>query len=355
MSAKRWLPKHVTHCPDRHGKDRYRYRRGKVQGYLPGDVGSSEWLEALAAFNAQAEPEMTGAKSAVKVREKSMDALWQSYKQTPKWERIAAVTQKNTRSIVTRFLEKTDTKGKRYGELSAVTCPPMALNKILAGMAETPAAANNLRERLIALFDHAALLGWRSDNPARLTDGYRKGAGYHTWTDEEIEAWRAHYPNGTKARLVMELALCTAARKISLVKIERCHVIDGRIEIQHAKGGDLTRVRISRELQAAMDAMTTAPFKYVLQNEYGQPFTVAGLGTRFQEWRNAAGLHHCSLHGLRKARARQLAEAGATDAMGMAHLGQRESKTFAHYRAAADRFDLADNASDLLDAHLHKK
>jgi integrase len=103
-----------------------------------------------------------------------------------------------------------------------------------------------------------------------------------------------------------------------------------------------------------MDAMTTAPFKYLLQNEYGKPFTVAGIGMRFQEWRNAAGLHHCSLHGLRKARARQLAEAGASDAMGMAHLGQKKSETFAHYRAAADREGLSDAGADLLEKHLHK-
>lgn len=353
--SKRWLPPYVSEVLDRHGKARYRYRRGKVQGYLHGEVGSPEWLEALAAFNEQAQPEKTPAKSPTRLKAKSMDALWHSYKQTPKWQRVTAVTQKNTKSIVTRFLERKDKKGARFGDLSAATCPPMALNKILASMAETPAAANNLRERLIALFDHAVFLGWRSDNPARLTDSYRKGAGYHTWTDDEIEQWRAYYPNGTKARLVMELALCTAARKANLVTIERGHVVNGKIEIQHVKGGDLTRVRITPELQAALDAMPTTPFRFLLQNEYGKPFTTAGLGMRFQEWRKPVGLDHCSLHGLRKAKARQLAEAGASDAMGMANLGQKKSDTFAHYRAAADREALADSASDLLAKHLHKK
>jgi integrase len=37
--------------------------------------------------------------------------------------------------------------------------------------------------------------------------------------------------------------------------------------------------------------------------DYGKPFTRAGLGQRMRKWCNAAGLPHCSAHGLRKAAA----------------------------------------------------
>ena len=63
-------------------------------------------------------------------------------------------------------------------------------------MSDTPAAANVLRKVLSGLTDHACRLEWRSDNPMRLTDTYKEGEGHHTWTEWEIEQFRATYPLG---------------------------------------------------------------------------------------------------------------------------------------------------------------
>ena len=45
---------------------------------------------------------------------------------------------------------------------------------------------------------------------------------------------------------------------------------------------------------------------------FGKPFTPAGFGNAMRDWRDQANLHHCPAHGLRKACAMALAEAGAT-------------------------------------------
>ena len=63
-----------------------------------------------------------------------------------------------------------------------------------------------------------------------------------------------------------------------------------------------------------------------------------------RKWYDEAGLPHCSMHGLRKAISRQLAEHGATDAEGQAITGHKKAATFQHYRAKADRTKLADAA-----------
>jgi Phage integrase family len=49
-----------------------------------------------------------------------------------------------------------------------------------------------------------------------------------------------------------------------------------------------------------------------LVTEFGRPFTPAGFGNWLRDQCDQANLHHCSAHGLRKATAAALAEAGAT-------------------------------------------
>ena len=52
----------------------------------------------------------------------------------------------------------------------------------------------------------------------------------------------------------------------------------------------------------------------------------------------------CTLHGLRKAQARRLAEAGATNAEGRAVTGHKTDAMFVHYAQKANRAKLAGNA-----------
>jgi len=179
----------------------------------------------------------------------------------------------------------------------------------------------------------------------RHTDTYQEGNdGFHTWTDPEIEQFRAHYPLGSMARLTLELALNAAARRCNVATITRDDITDGRITTAHAKGSDETSVRVLATTRAAHEALPAAPIKYLVVTSFGKPFGVAGLGNKTREWCNDAGLPHCSMHGLHKAISRQLAEAGATDAQGQAVTGHKKATTFQHYRAKANRASLADDA-----------
>ena len=63
-----------------------------------------------------------------------------------------------------------------------------------------------------------------------------------------------------------------------------------------------------------------------------------------RKWCDEAGLENCSMHGLRKAVARRIAESGGTDAEGQAITGHRKAETFAYYRAKASQPHLADRA-----------
>lgn len=350
------LPDNVRPTPDRHGKIRYRFRRkGWKSAYLTGEPGTAEFYKSYAAILDDGPIADTSITSPRKVAPRSLDDLVARLKTTIKWQRKKARTQLVQGRILERFTDRVDGKGRRYGERPVANISVLWLEKILGQMHETPAAANVLRKNLSGLMDLAVKLKWRPDNPARLTDSFEEGEGLHDWTNDEIEQYRAAHPLGTMARLTLELAFNTAARRCNVNKIERDHVKNGRIEVAHVKGNHETSVRMLPTTKAALDALPAAPIKYLVTTEFGKPFTDAGLGNRMRKWCNTAGLPHCSIHGLRKAMSRQLAEKGATDAQGMAVTGHKKDKTFAHYRAKANRSTLADDAFDRLegisDAH----
>lgn len=339
------LPANVRPSRDRHGKIRYRFRRkGWPGAYLPGEPGSAEFHAAYAAIIAagpQAAPEIT---TRHKINPRTLDDLHQRMKKSPRWRKKKDSTRMVQSRIMERFLDRTGKSGRRYGERPVAAVTVGWLENVFGQMWETPAAANVLRRVLATHMDLAQRMGWRSDNPVRLTDRYEEGEGFHTWTDEEIEQYRAHHRLGTMARLTLELALNTAARRCNLNKIEREHLRDGRIWVAHAKGNHETSVPILATTRAAIDALPAAPLRFLITTAFGKPFTDAGMGNRMRDWCNEAGLPHCSMHGLRKAVSRRLAESGATDAEGQSVTGHKKAETFAYYRAKANRALLADRA-----------
>lgn len=339
------LPPNVTAVRDRHGKIRYRFRRkGWKSAYLKGERDSVEFHESYATILRSGRSEPIAIKSAVKIAPRSLDDLVAKVKASPRWLRKSARTQLVQGRIIERFTDRRDPKGRRYGERPVVAITVAWLDKIFAGMAGTPAAANVLRKILSGLMDHANRLGWRSDNPVRLTETYKEGEGHHTWTEDEIARYRETHALGTMARLTLELALNTAARRCNVATLMRDDIVDGWITVDHAKGNYEATVPLLPAAKAALDALPAAPIKYLVTTQFGRPFTVAGLGNRMRKWCDDAGLENCSLHGLRKATSRRIAESGGTDAEGQAITGHRKSETFAHYRAKANRTVLADRA-----------
>jgi integrase len=338
------LPPNVNAVPDRHGKIRYRFRRkGWPSAYLPGEPGSAAFHAAYADILAKGEAKPKSVKSPRKVIAGSLDDLFARVRQSVRWQRKTARVKHNQSRKIERFLDRISESGKRYGTRQVSSVTVAWLDNAFAKMADTPAAANETRKLMSVMFDHAIKIGLRTDNPARMTDKFPEGEeGFHTWTEAEIAQYRATYPVGTMARVVLELALNTAARRGNVAALTRDDLQDGRIIVAHIKGNNVASVPILPETQEALDAMPVTHSLVV--SERGTPFTVESLGNRMRKWCRAAGLPHCSLHGLRKAVARRLAEGGATDAEGQAVTGHKKATTFQHYRAKADRKLLADRA-----------
>lgn len=339
------LPPHVYAVKDRHEKLRYRFvRRGWRSCYLPGHPGEKEFHAAyVSALDGRVAA--LPAKAIVKVEPRSLDDLFAKTKHGLRWKKKADRTRHVQSRLLERFLDRKDKKGRRYGDRPVAAVTVAWLENVFGDMSETPAAANVLRKVLAGIMDGAVRMNWRPDNPVRFTEPYPENKdGYHTWTDEEIEQYRSHFALGTIARLTLELALNTAARRCNIATLTRDDIVNGRIAVDHAKGNNETSVPLLATTKAALEALPAAPIKHLVITAFGKPFSEAGLGNRMRKWCDVAGLPQCSLHGLRKAVSRQLAEHGATDAEGQAITGHKKAATFAHYRAKANRANLADRA-----------
>ncbi|WP_293881283.1 hypothetical protein [Sphingomonas sp.] len=118
------------------------------------------------------------------------------------------------------------------------------IDRILAAKSEThPAAARNLRTQLKRLFAFSILIKMRSDNPV---DGVRlairkigpdEEAGFHTWSEAEIEQYQTFHALGSKERLAMELMLWTGCRRGDVIRLGRQNIQNGRLSFTQRKTG----------------------------------------------------------------------------------------------------------------------
>ncbi|MEO1678012.1 MAG: tyrosine-type recombinase/integrase [Pseudomonadota bacterium] len=203
------------------------------------------------------------------------------------------------------------------------------------------------------LFKFAVRYDLHDTNPAEQVEYLATNSdGYHSWTLAEIERFEETHPVGTMARLALGLALYTGQRRSDLVQFGRQHVRADDygqawlVFTQH-KGRNRHPVRLEipviPELQRIMDSTDTGDLSF-LTTEYGRPFSSAGFGNRFRKWCDDAGLNHCSVHGLRKAAAKRLAELGCTEFEIMAITGHQTSKEVTRYTKGASQRTRAEGA-----------
>ena len=66
----------------------------------------------------------------------------------------------------------------------------------------------------------------------KLLHGPNDEIGHHTWTQDELDRFEAHWPVGTRERLAYDLLLYTGLRRGDAVRLGRQHVRDGLITIR---------------------------------------------------------------------------------------------------------------------------
>src|SRR5262249_14686445 len=102
-------------------------------------------------------------------------------------------------------------------------------------------------------------------------------------------------------------------------------------------------IEVTPELRQIIDATPSGHLTFLV-TDAGASFTADGFGKWFRKHCNAAGLPHCSFHGLRKACARRMAESECTPHEIAAVTGHSSLKEVERYTRAANRKRLAQSA-----------
>jgi integrase len=152
----------------------------------------------------------------------------------------------------------------------------------------------------------------------------------------------------------MMLMLYTGCRKSDVVLLGRQDIKRGGFltytQQKNRKRKPVTlTIPVHPELRRVIEATPTIGMKTFLVTHFGKPFTANGFGNWMRDRCNEAGLPECSSHGLRKAIARRLAEAGMSPHQIMAITGHSTLKEVERYTRAASQKHLAEMAMRGLD------
>jgi integrase len=343
------LPAHVSPATDRHGRVRLRFRKGLFSTYLSGILADYRrdlakllkspdfWTRYEAALAGETARQATIG--AGRHRRGTVAATVLAYYRSPEFRGLATSTQSTYRGILDRF-------ARDHGADPIAQLQRHHVKAIIGGMADRKQAANNLLRMLRILLDFAIDEELVAVNVARGVKGYpKKTSGFPTWTEDDIAAFEARHPIGTRARLAMALLLYTGQRRGDVVRLGWQHVSGHRLALRQGKTGEALAIKMH---PAMVDALAETPRTNLtfLVTELGAPFSPAGFGNWFRVQCDAAGLQGLSAHGLRKAAARRLAEAGNSTKKIQAITGHRTLAEIERYTRAADQGRLADEAVD---------
>ena len=161
-----------------------------------------------------------------------------------------------------------------------------------------------------------------------------------------LSSTESKHPIGTRARLAFALALYTSQRSADLIRMGKQHVRDGKISVVQQKTGTRIWIPVHPQLRAILDA-TQSDHLVFIATDYGRPYAHSkSFGNAMREWSKEAGLTGCPLHGLRKACARRLAEAGCTATEIMSITGHKSLTEAERYVKAANQKTMAEAAME---------
>ena len=331
--------KYVVEDTDRHGNVRIYLRKpGHSKIRLKSQPGTQEFLDEYRSALNGAMPKAPATIIDRRGNKGTFKWLCEQYFVSAEFKRLAARTQYVRRRILDGVCAKN-------GNNPFALLEPRHVRKMRDDKADTPEAANGIVKALRQIFAFAVEYELASRNPARDVPYIRSGSeGFHSWTMEEVAQFEEQHALGSKARLALALLLYTGQRRSDVVQLGPQHIKDDWLTLTQQKNKNRKPVTLSipvlPDLKAVIDATPTGNLAFLVTT-FGKPFTSNGFGNWFRKQCDAAGLKHCSAHGLRKAGAALAAENGATERQLMAIFGWSTMKEASRYTRAARQKVLA--------------
>lgn len=357
-SVSRRVPfKYCSIDTDRHGNERFYIRVPGMPKYRMKSPHRDEQGSVTQEFTAEYHRVMSGDRGKKdepqisQIRPGSVLWLVQNYYRSKAFQSHSPATKKDKKSVLDRYCAN-------VGELPFKKIRKSDIEASQMKRVGTPGAADKLVKYLKALFNWAISAELATFNPATGVGKIHRSPGFHTWSEAEVARFRKTYRLGSMARLAMELMLNLGVRRSDLVKLGWKNMNGDRIEFSPQKGAAhyerWLSLPMTDDLREALDAMTHEEPTFLI-TEYGKPFSSNGFGNKMRQWCNDAHLPECSSHGLRKASATILAEAGATEHQLMAIFGWSDSKMAQLYTKAAQSKLIIDAGFERRKSHMARK
>ena len=337
------LPRYVVPIADRHGGPPFLYfrRTGRKLIPLPRDYGSAEFWAAYGDACAGRPQDRTKPPIA-RVKRGTFEAMMNSHLGSEAFRKLVRQDQR-----LTAFRQMRE---MGVSEWMVAETKKRDVKRILDKVAEThPGTSRILQATFNILFDEAEAQELIDVNPIKgMKRAELTGPGRVMWPEEAVEQYRKHHKIGTVARLALELMLYTALRCVDAYRVgpgTGTILPDGTISLLQSKiarkVGERARVTIPvhENLRAALDAIPVRSTKTWLTTVSGKPFSSASeLSHQFARWCDEAGLEkQYRAHGLRKACACRLIDAGVSVADAAAITGHLDVKELMEYAAARDK------------------
>lgn len=330
---------------DRHGKTRWRWRKGGKTVALPGQPGDPGFEAAYAA--ALAGRPLRSAR-VVRLRQgpepRSIADAWRILTtRTAGWKALDPATIYEQTRTAERFLamEVVDGEPLTFRDVPVASFERRHVKALLARFADRPHAGVKVLRLLRKLFGVAIDEEWIEIDPTDRVSYTPAYKGWRAWTDEERAAYEARWPIGSTPRLVYALGLYTGQRRGDLCRMRWADIVDGEVHIIQEKTGKELWLPIHPALAEVL-AATPRRDACILVTQYGRPFSDKALGMRMMAWTDSAGLPAgATIHGLRKTLGKLLAESGATTRELMDILGHDAIAHAELYSRAAEQRRLA--------------
>ena len=237
--------KFVTITRKKNGRVFYYFRRrGFARVALPGLPGSAEFMAAYsAALDRDKIKTDIGSSRSIPG---TVNAVIAAFYQSPGFTKNKPITQSTDRNILESFRAL-------HGDKRIALMEERHIRVALAEKADKPSAQRNLLRVLRVLLAFAVERGMRRDNPAAIIKLKPLAtAGFHTWTEAELQQFEDYHPVGSKARLALALLLYTAQRRSDAVRLGPSNVAihDGmqRLVFTQSKTGAEMNIPIAQPL-----------------------------------------------------------------------------------------------------------
>lgn len=333
---------------DRHGKERWRFRRNGGAISIPGSPGEPRFEDAYrAALDGRPIRAADVVMHPARAAPKSLKAAWRMVASSvnPDWSRLRKSSQDRYIEAAERLMALPIGEDDRTWESAPVEeLRRRHIRAILGQASATPHEARLILVVLRKIMEAALDQEWITADPTYRLRYEAKTKGWRAWTDDERARFEAHWPLGSMPRTTYALALYTTQRKADIARYEWADFEGDDIRVVQGKTGKVLILPVVSPLRLALDAAPRL-HRCILTNRYGEPFSIPSLSGLMAEWTKQAGIAPgATIHGLRKTAGKLMAEGEATTRELMDALGHDSIAHAELYSREADQARLAKSA-----------